>query len=441
VNEEEKGQNSGEESSDIESEEEEQDESPQPPEVDETDVDLMTLHSVHVSERNVEATITSDGDSLTVTGTDLRDVTASVISSRANAGSFVFHSAMSSTRMHTNTRFAITGTPNEFALRLYGKPCRAAALTRFRNLELFRVSNGAISFIVSVYILDETIPKFPCFFDDWVTILCCAFNVARMYPSLCPSYQRLSKQKKGEYNDTMAAMLPFECLKGTNQRKAEIKDTVTDMPHAVGLSFICVFWDVIAAWAALSDELDEHEKDTEIHKYDLDVMMNGTLRDAFLLLDEIPNFARSLMAQSIFSGRSVGIKSAWPNKPCSLVLMNDKDRIRAVQVSHTALIHKQGRDILTNVPSPHGNLIIGFDIAHQIAPTEDFTSFVCQGFSMANFAKVATQRTKVAERAWREDHSTNSTTGKLVTAVPILFPSLAKIISHYFVSICMCICS
>jgi hypothetical protein len=66
VNEEEKGQNSGEESSDIESEEEDQDESPQPPEVDETDVDLMTLHSVHVSERNVEATITSDGDSLGV---------------------------------------------------------------------------------------------------------------------------------------------------------------------------------------------------------------------------------------------------------------------------------------------------------------------------------------------------------------------------------------
>jgi hypothetical protein len=422
----------------TESEEEEQDESPRPPEVDETDVDLMALHSVHGPERDVEATITSDGDSLTVTGTDLRDITASIISSRANAGSFVFHSAMSSTRMHTNTRFAITGTRNEFALRRYGKPCRAAALTLFRNLELFRVSNGAISFIVTVYILDETIPKYPCFLDKWVTILCCAFNVARMSPSLCLSYQRLSKRKKGEYDDTVAAMLPFECRKGTKDEKSEISDTVTDMPHEIGLAFIRVFWEVIEAWADLSDELEDHEKDTEILKYDLDVMMKGTVREAFLLLDEIPTFARYLKAQSIFSARSVGIKSAWPNKPCSLVFMNDKEKMMAIFLSHTALIQVQGREFLTYVPHPYAKILVGIDVAHQLAPVEDFTSFVCQGFGMARFAKVATQRTKASETAWREDH-TSSTTGESAIAVPVLFPSFAKIISHCFVSICMCI--
>jgi hypothetical protein len=415
--------------------EEELDESPEPPAVDETDVDLMNLYSVHGSDRDdVKATITSDGDSLTVTGTDLSDVATSVTSSRDNAGSFVFHSAMSSNRMHTNTRFTITGTPNEFALRLYGKPCRTAILTKFRNLELFRVTNGSISFILSVYILNETIPKFPCFFDSWVTILCAAFNVARMYPHLCPSYQGLTNQKKGEYSDAVAAMLPFECLKGTKERKAEVKDTVTDMPHNTGLAFIRVFWDVIRAWTELPDELDASEKEEQILKYDLDVMINGTVCDAQLILDEIPKFAHLLMEQSIFSGRSVGIKSAWHKKPCSLVLMDDADQIREVKVAHTALIHKQARSILTNVPSPCKELFIGLDVAHQIAPIENFTSFVCKGIGMAMFAKAATQLTKATERARQQD-DTNSTTGESATAIPSLFLSFAKVISHCSVSI------
>jgi hypothetical protein len=412
--------------------EEELDESP--PAVDETDVGLMNLYPVRDNMRDVKATITSDGDSLTVTGTDLSDVATSVTSSRDNAGSFVFHSAMSSSRMHTNTRFTISGTPNEFALRLYGKPCRTAILTKFRNLELFRVSNGSISFILSVYILNETIPKFPCFFDSWVDILCAAFNVARMNPLLCRSYRRLTNRKKGEYSEAVAAMLPFECLKGTKERKAEVKDTVTDMPHDTGLAFIRVFWDVIRAWTELPDELDVSEKEAQILKYDLDVMMNGTVRDALLLLNEIPKFARLLMEQSIFSARSVGIKSAWYKKPCSLVIMNDADQIRNVKVAHTALIHKQARSILTNVTSPRRELFIGLDVAHQIAPVENFTSFVCKGICMATFAKAATQLTKATVRAQQQD-DTNSTTGKSSTAIPSLFLSFANVISHCSVSI------
>jgi hypothetical protein len=45
-----------------------------PPEVDDTDVMLMDVYPVHGPERTVEAIITSDGDSITVTGTDISDV-------------------------------------------------------------------------------------------------------------------------------------------------------------------------------------------------------------------------------------------------------------------------------------------------------------------------------------------------------------------------------
>jgi hypothetical protein len=98
----------------------------------------------HEAERDVEATITSDGDALTVTGTDLRDVTSSVVSSSDNAGSFVFHSAMSTTRMHTNTRFAIAGTRNEFALRLYGRPYQSATLTRSSRNDLMKQARPSL---------------------------------------------------------------------------------------------------------------------------------------------------------------------------------------------------------------------------------------------------------------------------------------------------------
>jgi hypothetical protein len=385
-------------------------------ESDETDVMLMDLYPVHRPERTVQATITSDGDSITVTGTDLSDVTASVISADPDAGFFVFHSALSSNRMHTNTRYAITSTRHEFEPKRYGKPCLSPALTKFRNLELFRVSNRSVSFIVSVYILHENIPVYPCFPDKWVTILCCAFNVARRQPSLFPSYNRLSNKRRGQYREAMAAMLPFECLQGTRERRDAIKDTVTEITHESGLDFISVFWDVIKRWAAIPENLDEDEKETQSVKYHLPYFLYGTHSDAHNILDVIPGFARSLTTEAVYSARAVGIKSAWQSKPCSVVDMNNAEAIRDTVVAHTALIHQQAKKILEYVANPKREIIVAIDIAHQFAPITNYTSFLCMGVGMANFAKAATGRTKRAERDWR-DTDTNSA-GESVPAVP-----------------------
>jgi hypothetical protein len=386
-----------------------------PPEVGETDVKLMDLYPVHTPERIVEATITSDGDSLTVTGTDLREVTASIISSQADSGCFIFHSAMSANRIHANTRFAVAGTRNQFEPKLYGKPCRSAALTKFRNLELFRVSNRSISFILSVYILHQRIPKSPRFFDSWVTIISCAFNVARLKPDLSPSYCELSPQRQGQYGEAMTAMLPFECLKGSNQRKAEIKDTVTDIPHEIGLDFVSVFWDVIKSWAELPDDLDEDQKQIAMDKYGLDQMMYGERNEVFSVLDIIPTFALSLTKEAIFSARAVGIKSAWQLKPCSVVHMNDADAVRNTLVAHTAVVHKQAKKLVTHVEG--ADVIIALDVGHVIAPTTDFTSFVCLGPGLATFAKANTDRTKTAEVAQRNS-SIRHSVGESAPAVP-----------------------
>jgi hypothetical protein len=415
------GEGKYEESSEEElSEEEDHDESHEvtPPLVDDTDAMLMELHPVHTPGRTVQATITSDGDSITVTGTDITDVTASVISSSSEVGCVALHSAMNPLRMHANTRYSITGTTHQFEPKLYGKPCPSAALTRFRNLELFRVSNRSISFIVSAYILNETIPSYPCFYNDWVTTLCCAFNVARMQPSLFPSYSCLSKRRQGQYYENVSPMLPFECLKGSDKRKADIKDTVTDLPHETGLDFISVFWDVIKRWALLPAILDEDSKAELIALYQLDMMLYDGSHEAYLLLDTIPAFARLLTTNAIFSARAVGIKSAWPSKPCSVVDMNDEKAIRNVLVAHTAVIHNKAKNWITPVPESNRELIVAIDIAHQIAPTADFTSFVCMGPGLARFATAATAVTKDAETLSRSN-GTNSA-GESAIAVPFL---------------------
>jgi hypothetical protein len=387
-----------------------------PPDVLETDVKLMDLYTVH--DRDVEATITSDGDSLTVTGTDLTDVTASIISSHSDVGSVTFHSVISKHRMHTNTRYSMVGDRGEFDMRLYGKPCRAAALTRFRNLEIFRVSNRSVSFIVSVYILHESIPKFPCFLEDWITILCCALNVARMQPHLFAYYRNLSRKRQGRYGEAVAAMLPFECLRGTNQKKAQMKDTVTDIPHATGSDYISVFWEVIQCWARLPEELDPDQMDTLMEKYNLAPMLGGSVNHARTTLSVLPMFARYMTKDAIFSARAVGTKSAWQSKPCSVVMMNDKEGLWNAFDAHSVVIEKQFRKILTPVTEPRRELVIGGDIGHHIAPTTDHTSFLCHGYGMASFAKDATTRTKHHEKIWRED-ATNSA-GKLASAVSCL---------------------
>jgi hypothetical protein len=409
------------------------------PEVLESDVKLMDLYTVHEAERAVEATITSDGDSITVTGTDITDVTASIISSRSDVGSVTFHSALSKHRMHTNTRYSIVGDRGEFDMRLYGKKCRAAALTKFRNLELFRVSNRSVSFIVSVYILHEAIPQFPCFYEDWVTILCCALNVARMQPYLFSHYQGLSNKRKGLYREAVAAMLPFECLRGTNQKKAVVKDTVTDIPHATGSDYISVFWDVIKCWALLPEELAQDDMDTLMDTYNLASMLGGSVNSTRTTLGVLPIFARYMTKDAIFSARAVGIKSAWQSKPCSLVIMNDKESIRDVFVAHTAEVHKQVKKIITHVPAPRREIIVGVDVGHHIAPTSDHTSFLCHGYGMARFAKDATTRTKHDEKIWREDNSNSA--GELASVVSSFLQFCLKHgipLFHFLFSRCVC---
>jgi hypothetical protein len=434
------------ESQDEEEEEDHHNESqgPVPPDVRRTDIKLMDLYPVHRPQRTVEATITSDGDSIAVTGTDICDVTASIVSDDPDVGSFVLHSALSPNRLHHNTRYTLTGTRNEFEPKLYGKPCASAALTKFRNLEIFRVSNRSLSFIVSAYILEDNIPPYPIFYDVWVTILCCAFNVARMQPTTFPSYNRLSRRRQGQYGEVIAAMLPFECLMGKKVRKAEMKDTVTEMPHETGLDFISVFWDVIGVWANLPEALESVDKDALMKKYDLSEMMYGSKITAHDVLENIPLFARSLKRNAIYSARAVGIKSAWQNKPCSVVAMNDEVAIRDTIVAHTASIHEKAKQILSYVANPKQELIIAIDIAHHFAPTKDFTSFLCRGNHMAIFAKQAILRQKITEIASR-DERTNSE-GESVPTVSFslsLFNSspLRQLFLTAWPLICMCISS
>jgi hypothetical protein len=405
--------NDDEDNDDEDNDDDDESQESRPPKVGETDIKLMDLYPVHSLDRTVEATITSDGDSLTVTSTDLSDVTASIITSDGDAGCFVFHSAMSANRMHTNTRYNIFGTRNQFDMRRYGKPCASAALTKFRNLELFRVSSGSISFIVSVYIIHERIPKYPRFFDIWVSVLCCAFNVARMKPSLFPSYRTLSNKMKSQYREAMSTMLPFECLKGDKLRKAEIKDTVTDVPHAIGSAFISVFWEVLKRWAELPEDLADDQKDAENNLYGFD-KMPGLNFDASTVLEDIPVFARHMTKSAIFSARAVGTKSAWLSKPCSLVSMNDAQQVRDTLVAHTAIVHGEAKRKLTCVEKE--GLYIALDIGHHVAPILDYTSFMFLGHRMARYAKEATARTTTSEKRSREGGSNSA--GESAQTVP-----------------------
>jgi hypothetical protein len=361
----------------------------QAPALEDTDAPKIRLYSVSEMDRTVEAAVVTDIDAFVATGSCLADIVGTVVSPNS---SVILHSTRDRKHTHENTRIAIKGDGQAIVTKLYGKKVQKLAITKFKNNEICTVRSGSIVFRVSAYVVDSGSTNGKGYFPDkYIHTLNCAFNLARIKPGISRTYKNLIGKASSDYEKARNYLTHFDGATGKKERTDAMSDTVRELAGSTGATFMAIVWDILLEMANLQERMDEMLSNQEDNIEELlkpftfaESCSHYTAEQAKTIL---PAVAILLTRHTIYSARAVGTKCSLPDKPSSMVELNDEEELFNVLGNHVKKASITAREYFTQLASPQREVIYSFDIAHEFSPSQEGTSFLSNGFASANYSK------------------------------------------------------
>lgn len=315
-----------------------------------------------------DCTLTTDIDSICVSGTDMIGVTSAILEGN-KATAIRFRSVLNRNNLNDRSRYQLKcSAERNFQPTRFGKKMGTVNLEMYKNFDLLSILTDKLEFHVILYFIDpERQPCNKMLTDMQLSVLAAALNAAKRE---CAD----GTQYNSGVTNTCSRVNTFTTAGSTREDKAKQNSTTGTLPKAAAIAFIASFRHHLLM---MSDE------ETFEIAYDT-IAYHGTKnhRDVRDLRQKMIKTANEMNRQLFVHAQAVGIKTLFPNfTGLNGHLLNPT---RLNEIAYDGFFQAK-HYLLTQVlrpPEPHNpnpEVVYLVDMALNLTPTHPEMSFIPNG--------------------------------------------------------------